>query len=175
MPGLPGLRMRSARATDVEFLLDMTMEAVNWQPKRRLTRRQVSGDPRLAHYSSGYPRPGDLGVVAVHDNQPIGAAWLRCFDAADPGYGYVADDVPELTVAVVPLRRGRGVGRALLTELLRRAAAAGVGRVSLHVEDGNRARDLYTSLGFRPVPDDYGEHRPAGGTSMVLELPGPGS
>ncbi|HET7477643.1 MAG TPA: GNAT family N-acetyltransferase [Dermatophilaceae bacterium] len=158
--------VRPARPGDGDFLLDMTMEAVNWQPRRRLTRRQVMADPLLMHYSAGYPRPGDVGVVAVEEHDaPIGAAWVRCFPAADPGYGYVDDQVPELTVAVVPLRRGRGVGRALLAELLRRTAEQGYARVSLNVEDGNRARALYESFGFRPwgAPVD-------GGTVMVADL-----
>lgn len=160
--------MRAVRAADVDFLVDMTMEAVNWDPRRRLTRIEVAADPALAHYWTGWGRPGDLGVIGVDPyDEPIGAAWLRRFPADDPGYGFVGEDVPELTVAVVPLRRGRGVGRALLDELFARAARTGVRRVSLSVEQGNRAADLYASLGFRDVT----AHAAATARTLLLNLP----
>ena len=41
-------------------------------------------------------------------------AWLRRFTAAEPGYGYVADDVPELSIAVYPEFRRQRVGTLLL-------------------------------------------------------------
>jgi ribosomal protein S18 acetylase RimI-like enzyme len=66
-----------------------------------------------------------------------------------PGYGYIADDVPELSIGVSPGQRGRGVGRALLEALIE--AAASYGRLSLSVEPENRAAELYRSLGFQKV------------------------
>ena len=36
--------------------------------------------------------------------------------SAGRGYGYVADDVPELTMAVVPGWRGHGIGGELLAD-----------------------------------------------------------
>ena len=49
-------------------------------------------------------------------------------------------------------RRGAGHGSRLLRRLLAESAARGHNRVSLSVEDGNRARDLYESEGFLAVP-----------------------
>lgn len=110
-------------------------------------------DPALAHYVSGWMRPDDLGVVAVDQaGNLVGAAWLRYLPAADPGYGYVRDDVPELTMGVVSAWRGNGVGRALLREVLAAARAVGVLAVSLSVERANVvAARLYASEGFRTV------------------------
>lgn len=51
-------------------------------------------------YIAGWPRDADLGVIAQADGERIGAAWLRFLPAADPGYGFVAADVPELTIGV---------------------------------------------------------------------------
>jgi ribosomal-protein-alanine N-acetyltransferase len=54
-----------------------------------------------------------------------------------------------LNIAVDPARRGRGIGRALLSECIRRAAGAGASRVFLEVRAGNEAAQrLYRSMGF---------------------------
>jgi ribosomal protein S18 acetylase RimI-like enzyme len=130
----------------------MLVEAINWLPERNLSRKQVLSDPELAHYVAGWPRPDDLGVIAVGvDGQPLGAAWLRWLTAEDPGYGHVADGVPELTIGVREEWRGRGVGRALLRELVRVAGEQGIERISLSVERANHAAKLYADEGFTVV------------------------
>ena len=64
----------------------------------------------------------------------------------------MADDVPELGLAVFAAHRGKGVARALMTELVDRAQAEGVPALSLSVEQGNvAARRLYDSAGFVKV------------------------
>ena len=144
-------RFRLATARDEEFLLDMLIEAVNWRPERRLSREDILANPDLAHYIDGWPRPDDLGVVAEATGQPIGGAWLRYFSAYDPGYGYIADDIPELSMAVVASWRGQGAGRALLQEIAHQARTVGYKAISLSVERANPANTLYASEGYRLV------------------------
>lgn len=144
------IAFRPAGAGDAPFLTAMLLEAVNWQPGRHVPLARVMADPALARYVAGWPRPGDGGIVAVEDLRPIGAAWWRFFPDDDPGYGFVAADVPELSMGVVATQRGRGVGRALLRAALA-AAAPHCRRVSLSVERANRAQNLYLSEGFRVV------------------------
>lgn len=105
------LGIRAATSTDSEFLVDMLVEAMNWLPERNWSREQILANPALAHYVTGWMQPNDFGLVAVDPaGRPVGAAWFRYLTAADPGYGYVSDDVPELTIGVVETWRGRGVG-----------------------------------------------------------------
>jgi GNAT superfamily N-acetyltransferase len=91
------------------------------------------------------------GVAVSPAGLPIGAAWLRYLPANDPGYGYVRDDVPELSMGVVASWRGRGVGRALLRSTLDAARAAVAMAVSLSVGRANFAARLYEAEGFRTV------------------------
>ena len=149
----PGYALRLATADDREALVAALLAAVNWSPHRPpLDRGAVLADPAVNHYVVGWPRAGDLGVVAVTRAGPVvGAAWLREFPPDDPGYGYVAADVPELSIGVRPEYRGRGVGRQLLRALLAAARDEGVPRVSLSVERANRARRLYVAEGFQVV------------------------
>ncbi len=145
-------RLRPAAAGDAGFLTDMLVAAVNWAPTRDLPRGRILADPALAHYVAGWPRPGDRGVVAVTPaGTPAGACWLRVFAADDPGYGYVAADVPELSMGVAPEHRRRGVGRRLLRAVLADARAVGLSAVSLSVERANGATALYAAEGFRTV------------------------
>lgn len=63
--------------------------------------------------------------------------------------------MPELSIAVAPEWRGRGVGRALLVALIERARQDGEPGLSLSVSRRNPvARRLYESLGFRQVTGD---------------------
>jgi hypothetical protein len=55
-------------------------------------------------------------------------------------------------VALLPEHRGRGIGSALMREVVDEADARGA-KIVLHVEVFNRARSLYDRLGFLPVAD----------------------
>ncbi len=154
------MHLREASAADVDLLVDLLLEAVSWTGEARMTRNALLADPHLVRYVERWPRPGDLGLVAEAPDRSgssaptraVGAAWLRTLTAAAPGYGYVADDVPELSMAVVPGWRGQGVGTELLTAVLERARQRGDRAVSLSVEDGNDvARRMYERVGFRAV------------------------
>jgi GNAT superfamily N-acetyltransferase len=153
-----GFTIRAAVRGDSEFLADMLVEATNWSPRYQRSRKRIVSRPPTAHYIAGWPCPRELGVIAEAAGQPAqaggelaGAAWLRFFPASDPGYGFVAADVPELTIGVAAPWRGRGVGRALLRALADKARAAGIAQISLSVERANFARALYLSEGYRVV------------------------
>ena len=139
-------QLRAAVPGDEPFLEEMLRLAMGW---RDGTRAELS--PGTEKYVRGYGRPGDHGVVAVRDGEPIGATWCRLFAEADRSYGYVAGDVPELTLAVSPSARRAGVARGLLERLIADAAARGLGGLSLSVEPDNPARRLYEALGFTDV------------------------
>ncbi|HEX8825836.1 MAG TPA: GNAT family N-acetyltransferase [Archangium sp.] len=55
-----------------------------------------------------------------------------------------------LNMYTEPGWRGRGIARALFTELMRFARELGAGRVLLHATD--EGRPLYESVGFKPNP-----------------------
>lgn len=138
--------IRQAGPQDVRFLRDMLKHAYHWR---------LNQDPDLpvARYVNNWGRPGDTGLVAW-ENGPIGAAWYRLFKASSPGFGFVDEQTPELTIAVVPSRRGGGLGGELMQALLDRARLEGYGAVSLSAEKG--MTKLYERHGFRPVEDKDG-------------------
>ena len=144
--------IRRAAGEDGAFMADMLVEAVNWSPEwKKKSRNRVLSTPLSGHYIAGWPRDTDLGVIAEASGEPIGAAWLRFLPAADPGYGFVATDVPELTIGVTAHWRGRGAGRALLRAIAGQARSAGIRAISLSVERKNFAQKLYLSEGYQIV------------------------
>lgn len=139
---------RPLQPTDLPFAWDMLYEAAVWEvaAQMRHSREAVLVEPMTRKYLEGWGRPGDAGVVAVDEmGQPLGAAWYRLLPGA---YGYVADDVPEVSIGVAQGARGRGVGGALLLALLEMARAQGYARISLSVDRRNPARRLYERHSF---------------------------
>jgi ribosomal protein S18 acetylase RimI-like enzyme len=146
------VHLRDAQPGDAWFLAEMLAVAVDWRLKTPLrSAAEILRVPEFAHYVTDWPRLGDAGVVAIDADEPIGAAWYRFLAVADRGFGYVADDIPEVTIGVDSASRRRGVGEALLRRLIERACAANLRAVSLSVEDDNPAIRLYERLGFGEV------------------------
>ena len=167
MPGSDGADsttgevIRPLRADEDALLAEATLMNVNWTGEQRLTAADVAAEPSLAHYTVLHRGRGDEALVAVgHGAGPddaapgavVGLVWYLFLDADDPGYGYVADGVPELSVCVWPGHRGQGLGARLVEAACAHAAARGIRRMSLSVESGNPARRLYERLGFVDVP-----------------------
>ncbi|WP_263731142.1 GNAT family N-acetyltransferase [Cellulomonas sp. SG140] len=144
------MHLRPTTTADLPLLEQLLVEAFNWTGETRVTLEQVRSDPEHAHHLAGWQRASDVGTVAeTQAGEPAGAAWARVVPAAEAGYGFVADDVPELGLAVLAPHRGGGAGGLLLDAVLAQVRAAGRDAVSLSVEDGNTvARRLYESRGF---------------------------
>jgi len=138
---------RRATAADLPLLEEVFGIAADWNPEAVKGAEFWHADPTFQKYLAGFPRDTDLGFIAEREGQDAGAVWSRYFTAADPGYGFVAEDIPELSIGVVAGRRGEGIGRALLNAML----AASPVSLSLSVEDGNPALELYRKSGFVPV------------------------
>ena len=136
--------LRRGGAQDLRFLRDMLHHAYYW-------RERVPGS-LVSRYVRGWGRPGDTAVIALENGFPVGAAWFRLFRQDAPGYGFVDEQTPELAIAVVPSKRGHGIGDALLRELLEKARQAGYPSVSLSVDSENAgAIRLYERHGFQVV------------------------
>lgn len=75
-----------------------------------------------------------------------------------------------LNIAVHPARRGRGIGRALLSECIRRAARAGASLLFLEVRAGNEAAQrLYRSMGFVSRGIRKGYYTDTGEDAVILD------
>lgn len=81
-------------------------------------------------------------IVAEMDGEAVGYAGLMVIDTTA--------DIQ--TIGVLPRFEGQGIGRAMLTELLREARRRGADNVMLEVRaDNPRAQDLYARYGFQKI------------------------
>ena len=101
-------------------------------------------------YREELAHPGRYYVAAEQDGVLVGYAGIA-----------LGEDAEVMTVGVAPEYRGRGLGAALLTDLLDRARQARARRVFLEVRAGNEtAQRLYERAGFRAIgtrPGYYGD------------------
>jgi GNAT superfamily N-acetyltransferase len=147
--------LRPVDRQDARFLRDMLRHAYHWR---------LAQDPELPvyRYVQNWGRRGDAGVIAFEGRNVYGAAWYRLFPESEAGFGFVDEETPELTIAVVPSRRGHGTGAELLDALLERARRDGFTRLSLSAERGQTG--FYEQHGFRPVREG------AAAVTMLAEL-----
>lgn len=126
-----GLRIRTATDADLDAIMALERAAFPASAWERATMR--------AEIASEWGRY----LIAVDDDgRALGYAGLRAVG--------VEGDVQ--TIAVAGDARGRGIGRALLAELLAEAGRRGVRELFLEVRADNEvARGLYASAGFVPV------------------------
>ena len=142
--------VRPLRATDAFLLRVATWMNLNWSGER-LTFAQLDDDPHLSSYYRLEPAAGDFGLVSTDRGEATGVVWVKHFAADAPGYGFVRPEVPELSVCVLPGYRGAGLGAALVSAAVVEARDRSLVGLSLSVEEGNPARQLYERLGFQPV------------------------
>ncbi len=147
------IKFRRLTPADEPFLWDMLYLAVYVPEGSPLPPRDIIHNPDLARYVDGWGRPGDDGFAALDGDKPIGAVWIRLLNGKNKGYGYVDDETPELSIAVLPEYRGMGIGRTLMRHILESTLPKYWG-ISLSVSRENPAVQLYESCGFKTVADD---------------------
>ena len=118
----------------------------------------VQSLPELRGYAENWGRDGDRGYGAFDDQKVVGAAWVRLWSTEHPGYGFVAEDIPELAIAVIPDCRNQGVGTQLM-KILMADLKQDVAGMSLSVRANNPVARLYERLGFVTVPGSVVQNR----------------
>lgn len=141
---------------DEPFLWEMLYQALYIPEGQPALPREVIHLPELARYVQNWGLEGDCGFLAsdTATSQPVGAVWLRLLVGENKGYGYVDDNTPELSIAILPEYRGKGIGTQLLAHLF--SSKSWSPSVSLSVSVGNSAVRLYERLGFVVVSKSGG-------------------
>jgi ribosomal-protein-alanine N-acetyltransferase len=104
-------------------------------------------------------RPRRDYVVAVNDGHIVGYGGID-----------VSGDVADLmTIATAPEARGRGLGRLLLDELVRRVERSGAEALLLEVRaDNEAARRLYATSGFEVISVRRRYYQPGDIDALVM-------
>lgn len=149
------ITIRPLRPGEYSLLAGWVYEAIFVPEGVAKPPRDIVREPALQAYWHGFgERPDDRALCAEASRRLVGAVWVRQMQ----GYGFVSDRVPELSMALAPDWRGRGIGTRLLRTMLSWLRSEEVRQVSLSVQRANRAAwRLYDRFGFRIVEEGDGE------------------
>jgi ribosomal protein S18 acetylase RimI-like enzyme len=146
--------IRPLAETDQQLLWDMLYQAL--QTSEGAPSRDILKQPEYARYVEGWGRTGDTGFVVSDkgSKEVLGAVWYRLPSAGDKRSAGQAESIPELAFAVKPGQRKRGLGAALLTQLVKTNPHQSV--ISIRASANNPAVRLYERFGFEIVSDAGG-------------------
>jgi ribosomal protein S18 acetylase RimI-like enzyme len=142
--------LRRLEPNDEAILYEMLYQAIFVPEGGEPPAREIVYQPQLSKYVKDFGKVSDRGYVAFDNKEPIGATWLRLLSRDNKGYGYVNDETPELTIAVMPGYQGQGIGTALLEHLFKEAKE-NYQSISLSVWRENPVYRLYQRLGFETI------------------------
>lgn len=142
--------------SDTGLLEVMLHEAIFVPEGQERPTKDIIQQPILQKYVRPW-HAKDIGykVIDRHNDNAIGAIWLKQFEPGVKGYGYVADDVPELSMALLPSYRSMGIGTKMMTQMLKMSEGI-YNRISLSVDSANEAKNLYERFGFKVVKTEDG-------------------
>lgn len=148
------MKIRKINKQEVSFLGEMLYQAIFIPEGVDPLPRNVIKDPSLAKYIENWGKDMfDVAVVAEDDPQLVGAIWGRSLKAGDAGFGYIDDETPELSMAVMAEYRNQGLGTQLLQSIITEYQVLGITQLSLSVDKANPASRLYKRIGFIAVKE----------------------
>jgi len=141
---------RLATQSDLPFMHDMLYEAIYWRenPNKPTFDEAMQMPDVLMSLADFGKRNGDAGIIAMSDNQPIGAAWYRYWTDENNIYGYIEANMPVVVIAVHEDYRYQDIGKLLMQTLIEQAQAQHIAKISLSVSKDNHALNLYRQQGF---------------------------
>jgi GNAT superfamily N-acetyltransferase len=142
----PGFLIRPARPDDGELLVTLVRELAVYE---KLEHHAVATPDAFRRHLFG-PKPAAEAAVAEVDGEPAGfALWFATFSTFRGQPGLYLEDI-----FVRQAFRGRGLGKALLATVARRAVERGYGRLEWSVLNWNTpAIGFYRGLGARPMDE----------------------
>ena len=111
--------------------------------------------PELQVYISEFgTSKHDISLVADINGEAVGAVWVRIMN----DYGHIDDKTPSFAISVCKEYRGKGIGTALMKEMLTILKRRGYEQSSLSVQKANFAAEMYRKLGFQVVDENEEEY-----------------
>jgi GNAT superfamily N-acetyltransferase len=143
---IPDFTIRFAAAEDVPLILRFIKGLAEYE---RLTHEVTATEEMLRETLFGTHRVAEV-LIGSYQGEPVGfALFFHNFSTFLGRPGIYLEDL-----FVIPARRGRGFGRALLTYLAKLAKERNCGRVEWAVLDWNEPSiQFYRKLGAVPMDD----------------------
>jgi len=128
---------------DIDVVRSILGEYLAWRESQKSISPQElqSFRKQLADLPAEFAEPNGCLVLAKYREQPVGCVGLRDLN----------DGICEMKrLFVKPEWRGRGIGKSLAKEVIKKAMTIGYGCMRIDTFD-DAAKTLYTSLGFKKI------------------------
>lgn len=139
------ITLRAAEEADYDFMRQLyaatraeEMKQFPFDEAQKAAFLDAQFAAQFEHYTIHYPTC-ERNIV-LEDGVPVGRLWIDEW----------RDQIRLVDIALVPEKRGSGIGTTLVRSILERGAAIGK-PVTIHVEAYNPALHLYERLGFVQV------------------------
>ena len=117
--------------------------------------KTIISRPELQIYISEFgTSKHDIAFVADLDGKIVGAVWVRIMN----DYGHIDDNTPSFVISLYKEYRRKGIGTALMEEMLTTLKARGYEQASLSVQKENYAAKMYKRLGFQIIEETEEEY-----------------
>ena len=140
--------IRTLRDDETELLKDFLYEAIFIPEGVEPPDRSIILRPELTVYYQDFGQgPADNCLVADVNGTAVGAVWTRRMN----DYGHIDAETPSFAIALHKEYRGKGIGTALMKEMLKLLKKQGYNRASLAV-------GMYRAVGFERVKETEEEY-----------------
>lgn len=144
---LDGVTLRPMSDADLPFLQEVyagtradELAQTSWSDEEKQSFVDMQFQAQHSHYQKHFPEAAYQ--IVEQAGRPIGRLYLD----------RRPDELRIIDIALLPEKRGGGIGGALMGQILDEAGVTGK-PVRIHVERNNPAMHLYDRLGFRKVED----------------------
>ena len=147
--------IRELKQTEYAVLEDFLYEAIFIPKGVEAPPREIIYQPELQVYIAEFgTKKGDIALAAEENGIIVGAVWVRLMN----DYGHIDDKTPSFAISLYKEYRNKGIGTALMKEMLIRLKKEGYKQASLAVQTKNYAVKMYEKVGFEIYDENDEEY-----------------
>lgn len=140
--------IRQIRVDEYPLLKEFTYQALFNRDPDFVIPKEVLEQQELKVYYENFGQKDDHGLVAIVNNQVVGAVWVRILDGEVKGFGNINSTTPEFAISLLPEYRNYGIGTNLMRSMLEELKKFDYSQTSLAVQKDNYALKMYQAVGF---------------------------
>ncbi len=147
--------IRELKQTEYAVLEDFLYEAIFIPKGVEAPPREIIYQPELQVYIAEFgTKKGDIALAVEENGIIVGAVWVRIMN----DYGHIDDETPSFAISLYKEYRNKGIGTALMKEMLIRLKKEGYKQASLAVQKKNYAVKMYEKVGFEIYDENDEEY-----------------
>ena len=147
--------IRELKQTEYAVLEHFLYEAIFIPKGVEAPPREIIYQPELQVYIAEFgTKKGDIALAAEENGIIVGAVWVRIMN----DYGHIDDETPSFARSLYKEYRNKGIGTALMKEMLIRLKKEGYKQASLAVQKKNYAVKMYEKVGFEIYDENDEEY-----------------